>query len=263
MTRQKLLAVTMFLALGIMFGCSGNKEETTEQPAGGGGGISEAPPTPIDASTVGEVSGKISFQGGRPKLKPIMMDQDPVCVKAHAGKTVDFEDGEVNANGTLPNAFVYVKSGVEKYTFATPKEQAVLDQKGCMYIPHILGVMVGQDVHIVSSDPTTHNIHPMPKDNREWNESQAPNAPPIDKTFARQEIMIPVKCNQHNWMRAYIGVMKNPFFTVTGSDGTFTLKGLPPGDYTIGVWTATFGEQDQKVTIGPKEKKTVDFTFKS
>ena len=122
---------------------------------------------------------------------------------------------------------------------------------------------MGQDVHIVSSDPTTHNIHPMPKDNREWNESQAPGAPPIDKTFAREEIMIPVKCNQHNWMRAYIGVMKNPFFAVSGSDGTFTIKGLPPGDYTIGAWTATFGQQEQKVTVGPKETKTIDFAFKS
>ena len=192
-----------------------------------------------------------------------MMDQDPVCVKAHASKTATVEDGAVNANGTLPNAFVYVKAGAEKYTFAAPSEPAILDQKGCMYQPHVLGVLVGQDVHIVSSDPTTHNIHPMPKDNREWNESQAPGAPPIDKTFAREEIMIPVKCNQHNWMRAYIGVMKNPFFAVSGSDGTFTIKGLPPGDYTIGAWTATFGQQEQKVTVGPKETKTIDFAFKS
>jgi len=263
MTKHKLFWLPMALVLAAMVGCSGNKEATSEQPAPATSATAEAPPTPIDPSTVGEITGKISFQGEKPKAKPIMMDQDPVCVRAHQGKGASFEDGEVNANGTLPNAFVYVKAGAEKYTFATPTEQAVLDQKGCMYIPHVLGVLVGQDVHIVSSDPTTHNIHPMPKDNREWNESQAPGAPPIDKTFAREEIMIPVKCNQHNWMRAYIGVMKNPFFAVSGSDGSFTIKGLPPGDYTIGAWTATFGEQEQKVTVGPKEKKTVDFAFKS
>jgi hypothetical protein len=125
---------------------------------------------------------------------------------------------------------------------------------------------VDQTVHIISSDATTHNIHPQPKDNREWNESQAPGAPALDKKFARAEVMIPVKCNQHPWMRAYIGVVKNPFFSVTGSDGTFTIKGLPPGDYTIGAWTVVGSPgpqtQGQKVTVGPKESKTVDFSFK-
>jgi plastocyanin len=195
------------------------------------------------------------------------MDQDPVCVQKHAGKPAYTEDGEVNSNGTLPNVFVFVKEGAEKYTFATPTEQVVLDQNGCMYKPHVLGVRVGQDLHIVSSDPTTHNIHPMPTDNREWNESQAPGAPPLDKTFARSEVVIPVKCNQHPWMKAYIGVTKNPFYAVTGSDGTFTIKGLPPGDYTIEAWTSIGGQkgqtQDQKVTVGPKESKTLDFTFKA
>jgi plastocyanin len=169
----------------------------------------------------------------------------------------------VNDNGTLPNAFVYVKSGAEKYTFAVPTASAELDQDGCMYKPHVIGVQVGQTLSILTKDPTTHNIHPMPKDNREWNISQAPNAAPLEQKFSREEIMIPVKCNQHPWMKAYIGVIKHPFFSVTGSDGKFTLTGLPPGDYTIGAWTATFGAQEQKVTVGAKEAKTVDFTFKS
>jgi hypothetical protein len=103
----------------------------------------------------------------------------------------------------------------------------------------------------------------MPKDNREWNMSQAPGAAPIEQKFARPEIMVPVKCNQHPWMRAYIGVTSNPFYAVSGADGTFTIKGLPPGDYTIEAWTATFGTQEQKVTVGPKESKTADFKFKA
>ena len=173
-----------------------------------------------------------------------MMDQDPVCVQKHSGP-VFAEDGEVNDNGTLPNAFVYVKAGAEKYTFAPPADPVVLDQDGCMYKPHVLGIMAGQTLKIVSSDATTHNIHPMPKDNREWNMSQAPGAAPIEQKFARPEIMVPVKCNQHPWMRAWIGVTSNPFFAVSGSDGTFTIKGLPPGDYTIEAWTATFGTQEQ------------------
>ena len=135
-----------------------------------------------------------------------------------------------------------------------------------MYKPHVLGVMAGQTLKIVSSDATTHNIHPMPKDNREWNMSQAPGAAPIEQKFARPEIMVPVKCNQHPWMRAWIGVTSNPFFAVSGSDGTFTIKGLPPGitpsrhGRPSAVETAT---QEQKVTVGAKESKTVDFKFKA
>ena len=168
----------------------------------------------------------------------------------------------MNDNGTLPNVFVYIKEGADKYAFTPPADPVTLDQNGCMYKPHVFGILTGQDLHVTSSDPTTHNIHPMPKDNREWNESQPPGAAPLEKKFTRTEVMIPVKCNQHPWMRAYIGVMKTPLFAVTGSDGSFTIKGVPPGDYTIEAWTATFGTQDQKVTVAPKETKTVDFTFK-
>jgi plastocyanin len=259
MKNKKCLLLAVLFAFLLLVGCGGNKEETTEQPAET---TTEAPPTPIDQSTVGSITGKISFDGAKPKLARIMMDQDPVCVAKHKGP-VYAEDGEVNANGTLPNVFVYVKEGAEKYSFAAPSEPVTLDQDGCMYKPHVLGLMVGQTLHVVSSDATTHNIHPMPTNNQEWNESQPPNAAPIDKKFTRSEIMIPVKCNQHPWMKCYIGVMKSPFFAVTGSDGTFTIKGLPPGEYTIEAWTATYGTQDEKVTVGPKESKTVDFTFKA
>ena len=255
-----LFTVLMVLALT---GCSKKAEETSEQPAEA---TTASAPTPIDQSTVGDVAGKVTFEGTKPKPQRIMMDQDPVCVQKHSGP-VFAEDNQVNADGTLPNVFVYVKSGAEKYTFATPTEPVVLDQNGCMYQPHVLGIMVGQTLKVVSSDPTTHNIHPMPKDNQEWNMSQMAGAAPIEKKFARPEIMVPVKCNQHPWMRTYVGVTKSPFFTVTGSDGKFSIKGLPPGDYTIEAWTAIGGgagqTQEQKVTVGAKEAKTADFVFKS
>jgi plastocyanin len=255
-----LLTALMVLALS---GCSKKTEETSEQPAET---TTATAPTPIDQSTVGEVTGKITFEGTKPKLQKIMMDQDPVCVQKHTSP-VFAEDNQVNADGTLPNVFVYVKSGAEKYTFAIPADSVVLDQNGCTYQPHVLGIMAGQTLKIVSSDPTTHNIHPMPKNNMEWNMSQPPGAAPIERKFARPEIMVPVKCNQHPWMRAYIGVTKNPFFAVTGSDGKFSIKGLPPGDYEIEAWTSVGGgagqTQDQKVTLGAKETKTADFVFKA
>jgi plastocyanin len=162
----------------------------------------------------------------------------------------------------LENVFVYVKDGLGTRTFDLPTEVVTLNQSGCRYHPHVLGVMAGQTIKIVNSDPTTHNIHPTPKDNREWNESQAPQAAPLEKNFAREEIMLPVKCNQHPWMRMFVNVVKNPFYAVTGPDGKYELKGLPPGDYTIAFVHEKFPEQDQKVTLAAKDSKTVDVTFK-
>jgi plastocyanin len=259
MTKDKFRIYVMALTLLFLVGCAPKEEAPKEEAAA----PTEAPaPTPIDQATVATLTGKVNFQGAKPKLARLMMDQDPVCMQKHSGP-VYAEDGMVNDNGTLPNAFVYVKAGAEKYTFAPPAEPVELDQDGCMYKPHVVGIMVGQTLNILTKDPTTHNIHPMPQNNREWNVSQAPNAAPIQQKFARPEIMIPVKCNQHPWMKAYIGVTAHPFYAVTGNDGTFTIKGLPPGDYTIEAWTATFGTQEQKVTVGPKESKSIEFTFKS
>ncbi|MGC2728553.1 MAG: carboxypeptidase regulatory-like domain-containing protein, partial [Candidatus Sulfotelmatobacter sp.] len=165
-------------------------------------------------------------------------------------------------NGDLANVFVYVKDGLGNRTFDVPKDAVVLDQQGCKYHPHVLGVMAGQTVEIKNDDQTTHNIHPTPKDNREWNESQPPATAPLEKNFAREEIMLPVKCNQHPWMKMYINVVKSPLYAVTDKSGKYEIKGLPPGDYTIAFVQEKLGEQDQKVTIGPKETKTVDQSFK-
>ena len=218
------------------------------------------PQAAASQTNAGEIIGKVSFEGVKPKLATIKMDQDPVCAELH-NDPVSVEDGAVNANGTLPNVFVYVKQGAEKYSFPVPAKRVILDQHRCMFQPHVLGIMAGQELLIVSSDPTMHNTHPMPKDNREWNQSQPPGAVPTTKKFARPEIMIPVKCNQHPWMRAYIGVTTNPFYAVTGEDGSFTIKGLPPGTYTITAWTAPFGTQDQTVTVAPNGSATADFSF--
>jgi plastocyanin len=184
------------------------------------------------------------------------MSQDPACKGTNTAEAV------VATGGHLANVFVYVKDGLGGHTFDIPKEAVTLDQSGCKYHPHMLGVMAGQDVKIVNSDPTTHNIHPTPKDNREWNESQPPSSAPLDKNFAREEILLPVKCNQHPWMKMYINVVKNPFYAVSGADGKFEIKGLPPGDYTLAFVHERYPEQDVKVTLAAKDAKTVDVTFK-
>jgi Carboxypeptidase regulatory-like domain len=215
--------------------------------------------TGAQASTGGTIEGTIHFEGTPPKRAKLDMGADPYCAGAHS-EPVLAQDGAVNSNGTLPNAFVYIKD--VPGTFQPPSQPVVLDQKGCMYVPHVLGLMANQPLRIVSSDPTTHNIHPLCKINREWNQSQPPGAPPLVHKFALPEIMIPVRCNQHPWMSAYIGVTSNPFYAVTGTEGTFTIKDVPPGEYTLTSWTATFGTQEQKVTVRAGETAHANFTFK-
>jgi len=256
-SRLALLLLLAFASLLLLAACN-KKEATNEsQPAATPSATPAPAATPIDPATAGSVTGTVKFDGSAPKPSKIDMSQDPACKGQNEAETV------VVDNGDLANVFVYVKDGLGSRTFDVPKDAVNLDQSGCRYHPHVLGVMAGQTVDIKNDDPTTHNIHPTPKDNREWNESQPPQAAPIEKNFAREEIMLPVKCNQHPWMKMYINVVKSPFYAVTGKDGKYEIKGLPPGDYTIAFVHEKLGEQDQKVTVAPKEAKTVDQTFKA
>jgi plastocyanin len=249
------LLLLYLLGLWLLVGCS--KKTTEEQPSATPESAQPAAAaTPIDPTTVASVSGTVKFDGTAPKPAKIDMSQDAACKGNNTAETI------VVTGGDLANVFVYVKDGLGNRSFDKPAEKVTLDQSGCQYHPHVMGVMTGQTIEIKNDDPTTHNIHPTPKDNREWNESQPPNAAPLEKTFAREEIMLPVKCNQHPWMKMYINVMKSPFYAVTGKDGKYEIKGLPPGDYTLTFVHEKLGEQDQKVTLAAKDSKTVDTSFK-
>jgi carboxypeptidase family protein len=252
-SRVGWFVILPLLALGL--GCGGSKQATTteEKPAAEGAVYQ---PTGEE----GSVTGSIKFEGEAPKFKAIAMDADAVCASKHSGPV--FPEAVVaNKNGTLRNVFVYVKSGLEGKNFAVPDQPVVLDQNGCMYVPHVIGIQARQSFKVITSDNTTHNIHPMPKVNREWNISQAPGADAIMQAFSRPEVSIPVKCNQHPWMRAYINVVSHPFYAVSGEDGTFTLKGLPPGKYTIEAVQEEYGGMTQDVTVAAKQPTTADFTF--
>jgi hypothetical protein len=214
----------------------------------------------VDAATAGTITGTVKLDGEPPKFKPLNMSAEPTCVQDNP--TPVYPPIVVTgAKGALANVVIYVKGNMDEYKFDTPKEAAVLDQKNCMYDPHVLALMVNQDFHVTNSDATLHNIHPVPRENHVWNQSQPAGAPPIDRTFPNPEIAIPVNCNVHPWMRGYLFVFRHPFFAVTSKTGTFSLSGLPPGDYTIEAWQERYGVQDQTVTIGPKDKKTISFTF--
>lgn len=251
------LAIPTLTLLALLFaGCGGKTEAPKEETA-----AAPAATASVDEVNGGTITGKILFNGVPPQVRPISMDSTPKCAEQHKEPVLS-EDAIVNDNGTLKNAFVWVKSGLPNAKWPMPSRAVQIDQRGCVYQPHVVGVRAGQDVEFLNSDPTNHNIHPMPRSNREWNESQPPMGDKKVKRFDKQEVMVPIKCNVHPWMRVWVGVVDHPFFAVTGTDGTFTLKGLPPGEYTIEVWHERFGVQETKLRVGAKETKTADFTYK-
>lgn len=241
-------------------GC-GKKEETSEKAAAPAAQPA-APATPVDAATAGSVSGAVKLEGPAPKPRKINMAAEPSCAAQHLGGVTD-QEVVADAAGGLANVVVYVKEGLGNRAFDVPKETVSLDQKGCLYSPHVVALMAGQTLSVKNSDKTTHNIHPVPKNNREWNKSQPPSAGNLEESFAREEVSIPVKCNVHPWMKSYIAVFKHPYFQVTGANGGFDLKNVPPGTYTIEAWHEKYGANSQSVTIGPKETKSITFTFKA
>ena len=257
MNRAFLLATGAFLFLGTCLLSCGNKQETSGTEATPANSSAQA----VDPTTAGSIMGMVKLDGTPPKMKVINMSAEPACAKDHSNMPAMTQDVVPGDNGTLQNVVVYLQGDFSKYKFDEPTTPATIDQKGCMYSPHVLALRTGQPLDVVNSDPVTHNIHPVPKDNREWNQSQPPGAMPIMQSFAREEVAIPVKCNVHPWMKAYFAVLNNPYFQVTGKDGSFDLKDVPPGTYTLIAWHELYGTQKQMITIGPKESKTVTIAF--
>jgi hypothetical protein len=207
----------------------------------------------------GTVSGKVTYEGTPAKMKPIDMSKEPTCAKQHTTPVMT-ENVTTGPDSSLQYVVVYISAGAPDDP--APSTAAVFTQKGCRYIPHVLAFQVNQELKIQTEDQTSHNIHPLPKLNREWNKSQPPGTPPISEKYDKAEIF-PVKCNVHPWMHGTFAVMKNSHFAVTGDGGTFTLANLPPGKYTITAWHESYGDQSQEVTIAGSEAKPVNFVFKA
>jgi plastocyanin len=211
-----------------------------------------------DAATL---TGLVKFEGAAPKMTNIQMSADPYCQSQHSSAPATEEDVVAGPAGELANVFVYIKD--IKGNFPAPSTPVVLDQKGCQYHPHVNAVMVGQPLQIKNDDATLHNVHAMPNANSQFNEGQPVQGMVSTKHLDKPEMTpFKIKCDVHGWMKSYMAVMPHPFYSVSQTNGTFTISNLPPGQYTVVAWHEKYGQQEQQVTVGAKESKALNFTFK-
>jgi hypothetical protein len=255
---RKLTSLRFFFAnlavlTALVFSGCASHESSEPEPS--------APAATVDPSTAGSISGMVALDGPPPAPKKIIVSAGPECAQLSPGLT--YPEVVVGDAGALADVVVYVKSGLGRYRYDIPATAARLDQKGCAYEPHVLGVMVHQPLEVANTDPIVHNVHPASHNNRPWNKSQPVGGSPIQTFFDHPELAIQVLCNVHPWMRAYIFVFAHPYFEVTSRAGRFNLKNLPPGTYIIEAWQEKYGTLDQSVTLAPKESKFIQFTFKS
>jgi plastocyanin len=205
------------------------------------------------------ISGTVKLNGTPPRQKPIDMSKEPSCAAIHASKPVITENVIADPSGGLANVVVYISQGWSGPAVVTP-QPAQIDQKGCQYLPHVVALDAGEHMKVVNSDQTSHNIHPQPTKNSEWNKSQPPGSPPFDVTWNNEEVAIPVKCNIHPWMHGYIVVVKGPY-GVSDTNGSFTIPNVPPGNYTLTAWQETYGTQTQQITVSAGKAATASFAY--
>jgi plastocyanin len=265
MNKRTNVWLVLAIALSLLaLGSACSKSGVTNVNNGGG---TDTAATAYSGPT-GTIAGVISYEGTPPAPKKIDTTADAACGKMNPNLVTD---DTIVTDGKLANTFIYIKDGsvdagkkIGEYKWDPPATAVNLDQKGCHYSPHVLGIQTNQKLSITNSDQTQHNIHPTPKSNPEWNQTQPNGAPPIEKTFARPEQLIPVKCNQHPWMKAYIGVMRTPFYAVSATNGTYEIKNVPAGKYTLVAWREGAGDGQAKpmeITVTANGSAKADFSF--
>jgi plastocyanin len=255
------------LGLGYAAGCGGSQPAEAPPQTPPASTAPAAPPAQAggqQAQDLGDssITGTVTFAGTAPKLPPLTMNADPACEKMHAGAPAPNEALVLGDGNSMANILVWVSNGLPAgKTWPAPQTPVVLDQKGCTYVPHVMGIMVGQPYRILNSDGILHNIHTLPKINKSFNRAMPATLKETTTTFEKPENVFQIKCDVHPWMSAYIGVFTHPYFSVTETDGKYTISGLAPGTYEITAWHERLGPQTASVTVGDKETKSQDFKF--
>jgi plastocyanin len=256
--RWLVLILIVVLLVGALFasttcgGCSGEAEKPPQRT-----------PTPVDPATAGSIKGIVLFEGTPPERLPLSIGGDPVCAKAtpplDERAIVWSEDGRQ----VVQNAFVWIKAGLPAgFVPAVPETPVVVDQQGCIFIPHVVGVQRYQTIRYTNSDPTEHNVKFVdPRNNPAHDVTMSAQGQKIEFWFPQQEVMMKVICSKHSWMRNWVAVVDHPYFAVTGKSGRFDLTGVPPGTYTVACWTEAFGEKEQSVTLDPRGSQSIELSF--
>ena len=265
MSKTSSLLFTLVLIAMLVVGCSGGSDsDGTSETTPAAPSESPAAPAPTQAEpAVGgsaTLTGTIVYEGAVPKLPTLRMDADPGCAKKH-GEPVKSESLVLGEGNTLANVFVWVKGGVPQGAWPVPSEPIVLNQQGCQYKPHVLGLMVGQPLKVLNSDELLHNIHSLPKLNSSFNRAMPATVTEAEYSFTKEEVLFKIKCDVHPWMNAWLGVVSHPFFAVSGTDGKFAIEGLPAGTYEIEAWHEKMDARTASVTLGDGEAGMVDFSF--
>ena len=253
---QNLPNALIVLAAITLAGCKQTATVSTSQSPSQP--IAAHPAPAVDPATAGTISGIVEFKGKPPARIPIDMSADPACALAN-----NATEQILVTDHRLANVYIYIKSGAPDSSAPANTPPVILDQKGCRYIPHVIALQQGATVEFRNSDPTMHNVHTMPTQvgNNSIDLSETPMGPPQTERFKSPEVMLPVRCNNHPWMSAFINVAPNRYFAVTGTDGSFKIGDLPPGTYTVAAVQEKLGEKDMQITVPAKSVAKLSFTF--
>jgi plastocyanin len=247
---QRPLFLVSALALTLALGCTRERE-----PAA----VTSRTPAPLDTAGAGTIVGTVRFAGPAPQPVVVDITADPTCAALHPGG-LHVDQVEV-ADGRLAGVFVYIKHGLGERPFAVPSEPVVIDQRGCAYVPHVVGVRAGQPIEFVNSDDTLHNVHGTPRESAAWNFGMGVRGARRTLTIANPEVMVTISCNVHSWMHAYVGVVDHPYFAVTDASGAYRFAGVPPGTFVIAAWHERLGTQEETVRVAGSGLAGADFTF--